>query len=84
MIQTKQHVENHGNLGRCTTELWNTFLIWCRRVAEDVDASFRVRLILLTTQTTPMTQPRPFAKWRDGDKIIADRRLPNVARDSEE
>ena len=59
-------------------------LIWCRRVAEDVDAPFRVRLILLTTQTTPMTQPRPFAKWRDGDKIIADKRLPKVARDSEE
>jgi hypothetical protein len=31
-----------------------------------------------------MTQPRPFAKWRDGDKIIADKRLPKVARDSEE
>src|ERR1700687_4958973 len=53
LIQTKHHIGKTGDLTDSSADLWKTLGIWLKRVAEDVEAPFRMRFVLLTTGSAP-------------------------------
>jgi hypothetical protein len=53
LIQTKHHVSKEGDLTDSSADLWKTLVIWLKRVAQDTDAPFRTKFVLLTTGSAP-------------------------------
>ena len=82
LIQTKHHIGKQGNLTDASADLWKTLLIWCKRVAQDIDAPFRMRFVLLTTGTAPEDSAASFLRMRDRDVEEADKRLLRVVATS--
>lgn len=82
LIQTKHHIGTQGNLTDASADLWKTLLIWSKRVAQDIDAPFRMRFVLLTTGAAPDGSAASFLRVRNRDEAEADKRLLNVAATS--
>ena len=82
LIQTKHHIGKQGNLTDASADLWKTLLIWCKRVAQDIDAPFRIRFVLLTTGKAPDDSAASFLRVRERDEAKADERLLKVVATS--
>ena len=82
LIQTKHHIGKQGNLTDASPDLWKTLLIWCKRVAQDIDAPFRMRFVLLTTGAATDDSAASFLRVRDRDEHAADKRLLKVVATS--
>ena len=78
LIQTKHHIGKQGNLTDASADLWKTLLIWCKRVALDIDAPFRIRFVLLTTGAAPDDSAASFLRIRGRDEDAADKRLLKI------
>lgn len=75
LIQTKHHVGKTGDLTDASTDLWKTLAIWLKRVAEDIEAPFRMKFVLLTTGRAPDASAASWLRMRDRDEKTADKRL---------
>ena len=82
LIQTKHHVARTGSLTDASPDLWNTLLIWSKRAAQDVDAVFQTRFVLLTTGWAPDGSAASFLRLRDRDESKADQLLLKTASTS--
>ncbi|MBN9236971.1 MAG: hypothetical protein ACJAVZ_001462 [Afipia broomeae] len=82
LIQTKHHVGKLGNLTDASVDLWKTLLIWAKRVAEDVEAPFRIKFVLLTTGLAPDGSAAAFLRMRERDEAAADQLLLQTAASS--
>lgn len=82
LIQTKHHIGKQGNLTDASADLWKTLLIWCKRVAQEIDAPFRMRFVLLTTGAAPDGSAASFLRMRDRDEVEADKKLLDVVATS--
>src|SRR5262249_34868092 len=68
-------VNKAGNLTDASVDLWNTLLIWAKRVAKDVGAPFRTKFVLLTTGSAPEGSAASFLRMRHRDEAAADQLL---------
>src|SRR5437870_4042100 len=75
LIQTKHHIGKIGDLTDVSVDLWKTLSIWLQRVAEDVEALFRMRFVLLTTGHAPDGSAAASLRLRDRDEKTADKLL---------
>ncbi len=82
LIQTKHHIGKTGDLTDSSADLWKTLWIWLKRVAEDVEAPFRTRFVLLTTGQAPDGSAASTLRSRDRDEKQADTRLLTAATES--
>lgn len=82
LIQTKHHIGRTGNLTDASTDFWNTLLIWSRRVAEDVEAPFRIKFVLLTTGRAPDDSAAALLCTQNRNEPEADKRLLKTASES--
>jgi hypothetical protein len=82
LIQTKHHIGKTGDLTDSSADLWKTLGIWLKRVAEDVEAPFRMRFVLLTTGSAPDGSAASWLRMRDRDEKQADTRLLAAAAES--
>ena len=82
LIQTKHHIGKTGDLTDSSADLWKTLWIWLKRVAEDVEAPFRTRFVLLTTGSAPDGSAASTLRIRDRDETLADKRLLAAAAGS--
>ena len=82
LIQTKHHIGKQGNLTDASPDLWKTLLIWSKRAAQDTDAPFRMRFVLLTTGAARDASAASFLRMRDRNEAEADKRLLAVAATS--
>ncbi len=80
LIQTKHHIEKTGDLSDASVDLWKTIGIWLKRVAEDIEAPFRTKFVLLTTANVPKESAASFLRMRDRDDAAADRLLMAAAK----
>lgn len=82
LIQTKHHIDKTGDLSDASVDLWKTIGIWLKRVAEDVEAPFRTKFVLLTTADAPAESAASFLRMRDRDEAAADKLLMAGAKGS--
>lgn len=82
LIQTKHHIGKTGDLTDVSVDLWKTLSIWLQRVAEDVEAPFRMRFVLLTTGHAPDGSAAALLRMRDRDEKTADKLLLAAAAKS--
>lgn len=82
LIQTKHHISNRGSLTDASADLWKTLLIWSKRVAQDVEAPFRIKFVLLTTGIAPEHSAASHLRMRDRDEKTADQTLIKTAVES--
>lgn len=82
LIQTKHHVGKLGNLTDASVDLWKTLLIWTKLVAEDVEAPFRIKFVLLTTGSAPDGSAAALLRMRERDEAAADQLLLQTAASS--
>src|SRR5215471_13748287 len=47
LIQTKHHIGRTGDLSDSSVDLWKTIAVWLDKLAEDVEAPFRMKFVLL-------------------------------------
>src|SRR5260221_7860116 len=53
LIQTKHHIDKTGDLSDNSVDLWKTIAVWLSKLAEEIDAPFRMKFALLTTADAP-------------------------------
>jgi hypothetical protein len=82
LIQTKHHVARAGTLTDTSVDLWKTLLIWSKRTAEDIEAPFRVKFVLLTTGIAPDQSASSLLRISDRDEDKADKLLLSSAAKS--
>lgn len=82
LIQTKHHVGKLGSLTDASVDLWKTLLIWAKGVAEDVEAPFRIKFVLLTTGLAPEGSAAALLRMRERDETAADQLLLKTAASS--
>jgi hypothetical protein len=82
LIQTKHHLKKRGELTDASVDLWKTLYIWAKLAAQDVEASFRVRYMLLTTGSAPEGSAAAYLRVRDRDEEKADAILLRAANQS--
>jgi hypothetical protein len=82
LIQTKHHVEKSGDLTDGSVDLWKTIGIWLARVAEDLEAPFRTKFILVTTAHAPSGSAASFLRARERDEESANKLLLKAATKS--
>jgi len=82
LIQTKHHIGKTGDLTDGSVDLWKTIGIWVKRVAEDIEAPFRMKFILLTTANAPEKSAASFLRMRERDEASADKLLMAAAKRS--
>jgi hypothetical protein len=75
LIQTKHHVAKTGDLTDGSADLWKTLSIWMKRIAENIEAPFRTRFVLLTTGSAPDGSAASLMRMRDRNEKDADKRL---------
>jgi rhodanese-related sulfurtransferase len=83
LIQTKHHIGKAGDLSDTSVDLWKTIAIWLKSVAEDIEAPFRTKFLLLTTSNAPGNSAASLLRMRDRDEGAADRLLVAAAKSSE-
>jgi hypothetical protein len=75
LIQTKHHVAKTGDLTDSSADLWKTLSIWMKRIAENIEAPFRTRFVLLTTGSAPDGSAASLMRMRERNEKDADKRL---------
>ena len=80
LIQTKHHVHKAGDLSDASVDLWKTIGIWLKRVAEDIEAPFRTRFVLLTTANSPENSAASLLRIRGRDEAGSDKLLTAAAK----
>jgi len=83
LIQTKHHIDKAGDLSDGSVDLWKTMAIWLKRVAEDIEAPFRTRFVLLTTANAPDKSAASLLRGRERNEEAADKLLMAAAKKSE-
>jgi len=83
LIQTKHHIDKTGDLTDTSIDLWRTIAIWLSKLAEDVEAPFRMKFVLLTTADAPDKSAASRLRMRDRDAEAADKLLMAAAKSSE-
>ncbi len=82
LIQTKHHIDKAGDLSDASVDLWKTMAIWLKRVAEDIEAPFRTKFVLMTTANAPDNSAAALLRMRDRDEVAADKLLMAAAKSS--
>jgi hypothetical protein len=82
LIQTKHHLNRVGDLSDASVDLWKSIAIWLDRVAEDIEAPFRMKFMLLTTAHAPDKSAVSMLRVRDRDVEAADKILLTFAKTS--
>src|SRR5207253_8752309 len=83
LIQTKHHVDQAGDLTDASVDLWKTIAVWLSKLAEDDEAPFRMKFVLLTTADAPDKSAASRLRMRDRDAEAADKLLMATAKSSE-
>ncbi len=83
LIQTKHHIDKTGDLFDSSVDLWKTIAVWLSKLAQDIDAPFRMRFALLTTANAPNKSAASLLRMRDRDEVAADKLLMASAKASE-
>ena len=83
LIQTKHHIDKTGDLSDSSVDLWKTIAVWLSKLAEDIDAPFRMKFALLTTANAPDGSAASLLRIRDRDEVAADKALMAAANASE-
>lgn len=79
LIQTKHHIKSCGDLTDGSVDLWKTIGIWLARVADDIEAPFRTRFILVTTAPASSGSAASFLRVRDRNEEAANELLLEAA-----
>jgi hypothetical protein len=82
LIQTKHHITKTGNLTDASVDLWKTLNIWAKLARDDVEAPFRLKLVLLTTSVAPEGSAASYLRARDRDESKAQQILLKTAAQS--
>lgn len=82
LIQTKHHINRRGDLSDTSVDLWKTMAVWLDKLAEDIEAPFRTKFMLLTTADAPDKSAASLLRVRDRDPEAADRLLMAAAKAS--
>jgi len=82
LIQTKHHVQHAGALSDASSDLWRTLLIWCKRVAADIEAPFRTTFVILTTAAAPPDSAASYLRVSGRNEAEADKLLLATAQSS--
>src|SRR5437016_7477945 len=80
LIQTKHHVDQAGDLTDASVDLWKTIAVWLSKLAEDDEAPFRMKFVLLTTADAPDKSAASRLRMRDRDAEAADKLLMATAK----
>jgi hypothetical protein len=83
LIQTKHHIDKIGDLSDSSVDLWKTISVWNSKLAEDIEAPFRMRFALLTTAAAPDKSAAALLRMRDRNEVAADKLLLAAAKSSE-
>lgn len=82
LIQTKHHVSRAGDLSDGSVDLWKSIAIWLDKLAENIEAPFRMKFMLLTTGDAPDQSAASMLRIRERDVEAADKLLLAVAKSS--
>lgn len=82
LIQTKHH-GTKGDLSDTSVDLWKTISVWLDKLAQDVDAPFRMKFAVLTTASAPETSASSLLRMRERNEENADKLLMAAAKSSE-
>lgn len=82
LIQTKHHVGNVGDLTDGSVDLWKTIRVWLARLAEDIEAPFRTKFVLLTTAHAGNGSAASHLRVQDRNEAAADKLLLEAATNS--
>jgi hypothetical protein len=82
LIQTKHHIDRAGDLSDGSVDLWKTMAVWLGKIADDIEAPFRMRFVLLTTAKAPDGSAASLLRIRDRDHAAADKLLMAAAKKS--
>lgn len=82
LIQTKHHVDKAGDLSDASLDLWKTIAIWLKWVAEDIEAPFRTKFVLMTTARASDRSAASLLRMRGRDEQAADKLLMVAAQRS--
>lgn len=80
LIQTKHHIDKAGDLSDASIDLWKSIAVWLTVLAEDIEAPFRMKFILLTTAKAPDKSAASVLRMRDRDEQAADKLLMTTAK----
>ena len=58
-----------------SVDLWKTIAVWLTKLAEEIDAPFRMKFALLTTADAPDKSAASLLRMRDRDEVAADKLL---------
>lgn len=82
VIQTKHHLTRPGNLTNASVDLWKTLDIWMDVLAQDADAPFRTRFVIVTTGAAPDGHATALLRARERNESLADEILLKTAKES--
>jgi hypothetical protein len=82
VIQTKHHLTKPGNLTNASVDLWKTLGIWMEVLAQNAEAPFRARFIIVTTGAAPDGHATALLRARDRNESRADEILLKTANES--
>jgi len=82
LIQTKHHIGKWGDLSDMSVDLWKAIAVWLHKLAQDIEAPFRMRFVLLTTAHAPDPSAAALLRMRDRDEAAADKLLMAAAKAS--
>lgn len=82
LIQTKHHIGKSGDLSDRSIDLWKTIAVWLDKLAQDIEAPFRMLFVLLTTAHAPDKSAAALLRVRDRDEAAADKLLMAAAKAS--
>ena len=82
LIQTKHHIGKSSDLSDMSIDLWKTIAIWLDKLAQDIEAPFRMRFVLLTTSKAADMSAASLLRMRDRDEAAADKLLMAAANAS--
>lgn len=80
LIQTKHHIDKAGDLSDASVDLWKTTAIWLKSIAEDIEAPFRTKFVLVTTANAPDKSAASLLRVRDRNEETADKLLMAAAK----
>lgn len=80
LIQTKHHIDRRGDLSDRSVDLWKTVAVWLDHIAQDIEAPFRMRFVLLTTANAPDNSAASLLRMRNRNEAAADKLLMAAAK----
>lgn len=82
LIQTKHHIGKAGDLSDSSVDFWKTITVWLDKLAEDIEAPFRMKFVLLTTSDAPEKSAASMLRVRERDEAAADKLLLDASKKS--